>query len=121
MNTDRFATIAGLVAAVAQLAHNSGFALGHIGSTDISGAIGSVALLVLGWLTNKKQVSAGAQAGVSRLQLLFMVVMAFTLFSILPAFAGVARYGAKHIVAPVAKATYHFGKKAAKFVGKAAY
>ncbi len=38
-----------------------------------------------------------------------------------PAFAGVARFSAKHVVKPVAKHAVHVAKKAAKSAAKAAY
>lgn len=38
-----------------------------------------------------------------------------------PAFAGVARFSAKHVVKPVAKHAAHVAKKAAKGAVKAAY
>ncbi len=38
-----------------------------------------------------------------------------------PAFAGVARFSAKHVVKPVAKHAVHAAKKAVKSAAKAAY
>ncbi|HZU21891.1 MAG TPA: hypothetical protein VE998_03605 [Terriglobales bacterium] len=51
-------TVAGIVLAVATYAQQAGIHVGHIGSTDFVGAIGSVAALLLGFYAKDKAPAA---------------------------------------------------------------
>ena len=52
-------TLFGAIAAVSQILSGQGVHLGHIGSTDVIGLVGSVSLLLLGLFAKDKAVTGG--------------------------------------------------------------
>ena len=107
-------------------------ALQAYGSHSIKQWAIAIGCALLGRVTNEIQAKYGVsnpQAGFSRMQAIFPLATLCLLLMAAPAFAGVARFSAKHIVAPAAKVvfyqapkqTYHIGKGTAKVAKKVLY